>query len=95
MVGDWQGVQWMVGNAPGNYDVMATSFHFDPQGNYSFTYKSNVEKGTYKVENNMLFTRPEGENEMMVYIEKQHGDTLQFRMNRGGTNELLTLIRVR
>lgn len=94
ILGKWQGAQWLVENKPGNYDVAATSFEFDSTGNYMFTYKTNVEKGAYKVENNMLFTRPKGEKEMMVFIEKLNGDTLQFKMNRGGTEELLTLLRI-
>jgi len=93
ITGKWQGAEWLVENKPGNYDVAATGFEFDSTGNYQFTYQTNVEKGTYKVENNMLFTRPKGEKEMMVYIEKLSGDTLQFKMNRGGTTELLTLLR--
>ncbi|MBS1927960.1 MAG: lipocalin family protein [Chitinophagaceae bacterium] len=95
IIGHWQGTQWLVENRPGNYNADSTSFKFDEKGNYTFTYKSNVEAGTYKVENNMLFTRPAGEKEMMVYIEKLSGDTLQFKMDRGGVSELLTLLRQR
>lgn len=93
IVGEWSGVEWLVNNKPSGYDALNTSFSFDEKGNYQFNYISNVEKGTYKVENDMLFTRPEGEREIMVKIVQLTPDTLVFDMNRGGKPEKLTLIR--
>jgi hypothetical protein len=93
IVGQWFGKQWLVNGQPSNYDAAATSFTFDDKGNYSFTYSNTVEKGTYKVEEDMLFTEPNGQVEMMVKITKLTKDSLVFDMNRGGTAEVLMLTR--
>ena len=93
IIGKWVGIEWLVENAPSNLNAVGTSFTFDEKNNYTFDYAGNVEKGTYKVENDMLFTTPEGEREIMVRIEKLSGDSLVFKMNRGGRDEKLTLLR--
>ena len=95
IIGNWQGIEWLVEKQPGVYEAAAASFSFDDKAHYSFTYKNNTENGTYKVENNMLFTKPEAGQEIMVLIEKLNSDTLVFQMNRGGIKEELTLLRVR
>ena len=41
----------------------------------------------------MLFTKPEGQAEIMVKISKLTNDSLVFDMNRGGTVEVLTLLK--
>jgi hypothetical protein len=41
----------------------------------------------------MLYVRPEGKLEFPVRINKFTADTLQFLMNRGGTEEILTLAK--
>ncbi len=93
IIGQWTGISWDVEGKPSGHNATATSFSFDEKGNYSFNYAQTEEKGTYKVENNMLFTRPAGQHEIMVRIAKLTNDSLVFDMNRGGTAELLTLLR--
>ena len=93
IIGQWTGASWYVDGKPSGHNAAATGFSFDEKGNYSFNYAGTLEKGTYKVENNMLFTRPAGQNEIMVKIAKLTSDTLVFDMNRGGTAEVLTLLR--
>ncbi len=93
IIGKWKGVEWLVEKQPGNYDASSASFSFDDKEHYNFTYKNNIENGTYKVENKMLFTKPEGGTEIMVLIQKLSGDTMIFEMNRGGVKEELTLLR--
>lgn len=93
IVGKWVGIEWLVQNAPSKHNAVGTSFTFDDKGNYTFDYAGTLQKGTYKVENDMLFTRPTGEAEIMVRIEKLTGDSLVFLMNRGGSDEKLTLFR--
>ena len=93
IIGSWNGVEWLVSGQPSENDASKTSFTFDDKGKYSFNYGGTVEKGTYKVENNMLFTTPEKQQEIMVYIAKLTADTLVFDMNRGGQPETLTLLR--
>lgn len=93
IIGSWQGTQWLSGGKPSDYNVEQTSFSFNDKGEYSFDYGSKKEKGTYKIEHDMLFTTPAGETEMMVRIDKLTKDSMVFNMNRGGEEELLTLIR--
>ena len=91
--GKWQGIEWLANGKPSDMKATATAFEFDDKGNYSFDYAGEMQTGTYKVENNMLFTTPVGEQEIMVKITKLKGDTLVFDMNRGGRPEILTLIK--
>ena len=93
LIGNWTGVQWLVNDKPSGFDAQSTFFSFDQKGAYTYEYLGNKEKGTYKVENEMLFTTPENQQEMMVKIAKLTKDTLIFDMNRGGQAEMLTLIR--
>jgi heat shock protein HslJ len=91
--GNWKATEWLVNGQPSEVNARQTSFSFDDKGNYSFAHGGANETGSYKVENNMLFTTPKGETEMMVKIIKLTQDSLVFDMNRGGQPETLTLLR--
>ena len=93
IIGSWQASEWLVRGEPSESNSNGTSFTFNDKGEYTFTHSGNIEKGTYKVENDMLFTTPDKENEMMVKIDKLTKDSLVFGMNRGGVEEVLTLVR--
>ncbi len=93
IIGNWSGKEWLINGSPSNRNVAETHFIFDDKGNYSYSYSGTEEKGTYKVENNMLFTKPGDQQEIMVKIAKLTADSLIFDMNRGGQTELLTLTR--
>ena len=93
IIGNWTGNEWLVNGSPSNRNVAETHFTFDDKGNYTYTYSGTEEKGTYKVENDMLFTKPGDQQEIMVKIKKLSTDTLIFDMNRSGQTELLTLLR--
>ncbi len=91
--GNWKATEWLVNGQPSETNAQQTFFSFDDKGNYSFDHAATKETGTYKVENDMLFTTPKGQNEMMVKIMKLTADSLVFDMNRGGQPETLTLLR--
>ncbi|MGG9971965.1 lipocalin family protein [Ferruginibacter sp. SUN002] len=93
IIGSWQGAEWLVNGQPSDNNAKATSFTFNEKGDYTFNYGGVIEKGTYKVENAMLFTTPEKQQEIMVNITKLTNDSLVFDMNRGGQPETLTLLR--
>lgn len=93
IVGNWQAVQWLVGNQASNNNVAGTSFNFTATDSYTYNYAGNKEEGTYKVENDMLFTKPVNQAEMMVKIVKLNKDSLVFDMNRAGQAETLVLIK--
>ncbi|MBK8711939.1 MAG: lipocalin family protein [Niastella sp.] len=78
---------------PGSHDANAVHFNFDDKGNYTYQYASLHEAGTYKIENDMLFTKLPNENEMMVKIVKLSADSLVFDMSRNGTDETLFLLK--
>ena len=93
IIGKWNATEWLVNGVASETNAVGTSFTFYDKGDYTFTHTSHVEKGTYKVENEMLFTTPDNQEEMMVKIEKLTKDSLVFGMHRGGQEEVLTLIR--
>ncbi|MFT3910558.1 MAG: lipocalin family protein [Ferruginibacter sp.] len=93
IVGNWSGAEWLINGQPSDRKVQTTAFSFDDKGGYSFDYDGTKQEGTYKVENDMLFTTPKGEAEIMVKITKLTKDSLVFDMNRGGQPETLTLIK--
>ena len=93
IIGNWSGVEWLVNGAPSGHSAGDTHFTFDNKGEYSFEYGETREKGTYKIENDMLFTTPAGQQEIMVKITRLTKDSLVFDMNRGGQPETLTLIK--
>lgn len=93
IVGKWNAVSWTENGMPNVAKSENTSFVFDEKEHYSFTHDGTTKSGTYKVENNLLFTTEEGMQEIMVNITKLTADSLVFDMNNGGTPEQLTLIK--
>jgi len=93
ILGNWKAVSWTDNGTPNVAKAENTSFVFDEKNHYSFTHGGTTKNGTYKVENNLLFTTEEGMQEIMVNITKLTADSLIFDMNNGGTPEQLTLIR--
>lgn len=91
--GHWSGIEWLADGSPSSYDPQDASFTFSEDGDYTFQYGSNTEKGKYSFSNNQLFTTPDGGIRMMVKVIRMENDTLVFDMNRGGVAERLTLIR--
>ncbi len=93
IIGNWQATEWLVNGQPSNLKVETTSFRFNDKSEYTFEYAGTKETGSYKVENDMLFTTPKGQQEMMVRISKVTTDSLVFDMNRSGQPEILTLVK--
>lgn len=93
IIGNWSGTEWLVNNKPSGMDAAGTRFSFNDNGEYTFEYNETKEKGTYKVENDMLFTTATGQEEIMVRITRLTKDSLVFDMSRGGQPETLILLR--
>ncbi len=93
IVGKWNAVSWTENGTPNVAKSENTSFVFDEKQHYSFTHDGTTKSGTYKVENNLLFTTEEGMQEIMVNIAILNKDSLVFDMNNAGVAEKLTLIR--
>jgi len=95
IIGKWKAVSWLENGVPNASKAENTEFNFDENEHYTFSHDSDVKKGTYKVENNLLFTTEEGMQEIMVNISKLNTDTLVFDMNNAGTPEQLTLLKLK
>ncbi len=93
ILGKWTGIEWLVDGHASSHTPGEAVFTFKADGLYTFEYSGNVENGKYYVNNNELFTTPDGGIKMMVKIPKLTQDTLIFDMNRGGQSEKLTLKR--
>lgn len=93
IIGNWQGAEWLANGKPSENNAKSTSFSFNEKGEYSFINAGNTEKGSYKIDSDMLFTTPEGKQEIMVKIAKLTKDSLVFEMNRGGQAESLVLLK--
>ena len=93
IVGKWNAVSWTENGTPNVAKSENTSFVFDEKQHYSFTHDGTTKSGTYKVENNLLFTTEKGMQEIMVNIAILNKDSLVFDMNNAGVAEKLTLIR--
>ena len=93
IIGNWSGTAWLVNGLPSELNAPGTHFTFNEKGEYTFVYNDTKEKGTYKVENDMLFTTASGQQEIMVKITRITKDSLVFDMSRGGQPETLILLR--
>lgn len=93
IVGNWAGAEWLMNGKPSVANAKNTSFTFNDKGEYIYINGGVKTIGTYKIENDMLFTTPLNQQEMMVKIAKLTKDSLVFDMNRGGQPETLTLIK--
>ncbi|MEO7444906.1 MAG: lipocalin family protein [Ferruginibacter sp.] len=93
IIGDWNGSEWLVDGKPGLRNAQETHFNFNDGGNYTFIYGSTIEKGKYKIDDNKLYTKPLGQEEIMVNIGKLTADSLIFVMNRSGVHEILILLK--
>ncbi len=93
IIGNWQAITWVNGSGASIQNTETTSFLFSNDNKYTYNNLGTTEKGTYKVENDMLFTTPENGTEMMVKIAKLTKDSLMFSMSRSGFQESITLIK--
>ncbi len=88
--GKWKVVEWTAnGNVKG--DVTDDWFDFKTDGTYSSRFGGLQQEGTYRLEYNRLYTKAEGESEIVVKIESLTSDSLKIGMNRGGRPEILVL----
>jgi hypothetical protein len=93
LVGDWKGAEWLVNGQPSEYDATKVIFHFGGDGGYTSDFGGDIEKGTYILRDDKLYTTPDEQLEIMVQISKLTKDSLIFDMNRSGQPEQLTLVK--
>jgi Lipocalin-like domain len=93
IIGKWQATQWLTKDKAINNDIVI--FTFDNKAGYVYENNGTIEKGTYKIDNNSLYTTAEKQQEIMVNITKLTTDSLTFEMNRGGQAETLILVKAK
>jgi major membrane immunogen (membrane-anchored lipoprotein) len=93
IIGSWHAAQWQSNGKSLQRNVETTYFTFTDKGTYTFENNGTLEYGTYKVENDNLFTTAKDKQEIMVKLVKLTTDSLVFDMNNGGQAETLTLVK--
>ena len=91
--GEWECTSWI--NKVKEIDKCRNNVHFQFKEDKSYYSKlgSVEDSGSYKIQKDKLYVTPLGKMEMAVEITKLNNDTLEFLMNQGGEEEILTLIR--
>jgi len=97
--GDWQCVRILEEGAPLELETSDIKFSFTPDGLY--TYQSTLayrEAGTYRLAGDKLYTRDTinaNALEKVVKIALLTPDSLHFKMNDGGKERIMELVRAR
>ncbi len=89
--GKWQAVNWATAGGE-NRATENVSFDFQSTS-YAAKLGGREEAGSFRIDGDKLYTKAEGQQEIMVKITKLTADSLVFDMNRGGVHEVLTLKR--
>ncbi len=93
IVGKWKGVKWESEGKDRSSQIGDYWFDFRDDNTYASFFGGVDEQGKYYVEGNRLYTKADGENEIVVEIRSLTQDTLRIGMNRGGVPETLVLAR--
>ena len=94
LLGDWNGASWTVEDGK-NRSADAIKFSFSEDGSYSAGYGAQLEKGTYRMAGDKLYTTETGKIEKMVKVVQLTADSLAFEMNRMGTYEQILLVKAK
>ncbi len=93
LLGQWQGTEWLIFDKPSEMDAAQVLFEFKEDGTYTASFGNQTQNGTWRTDNDKLYTTENGKREIMVKILKADGSALDFEMNRGGQEETLKLIK--
>lgn len=96
--GDWTGLSLTEEGDSVPIDPAQLRFRFDPSvKTYTFNSTLNYkEEGDFRLEQDRLYTTDrlnEGSLEKVVKITKLENDTLRFKMNSAGKEQIMTLRR--
>lgn len=99
LVGDWQAVDLVEAGMPVEADIEVVQFHFDKNNQYQYHGTLNYEEaGTYYVESSYLFTTDtlnRATTEKAVEITQLTEDSLFIKMNDGGKERIMKLVKVK
>lgn len=93
LIGKWKGVSWKVNGKESGRDFGSIKFEFQMGDLYTASYGGQVEKGSFRLSGDKLYTIAENKIEKMVKLASLKADTLIMDMNRAGESEQLTLIK--
>jgi hypothetical protein len=95
IVGEWECVSWV--DVASSKDKCASNAYFSFNKDNTYTSKVSAQdtKGTYKIADGILYSKPNGKLEIAVEIKTLTSDTLSFTMSRSGNAEILTLVKKR
>ena len=93
IVGDWECISWI--DTATSRDKCNDNAHFSFKEDNTYTSKVGAQetKGTYKIADGILYSKPDDKLEIAVEINTLNADTLSFTMSRSGNEEVLTLIK--
>lgn len=93
LLGHWTGTEWLREGKPLDADASQVHFTFNADGTFEAKFGAQTEAGIFNMEGDKLYTKAEGQLRKMVKIQKLSADTLQFQMNRTGTEEVMVLVK--
>lgn len=94
LLGQWQGTEWLIFDKPSEeMDAAQVLFEFKEDGTYTASFGNQNQSGTWRTDNDKLYTTETGKREIMVKILKADSTALDFEMNRGGQEETLKLVK--
>lgn len=91
--GLWQTVDWKV-VATGQRIDNKMDFAFTTSDRYAVDYGSQKEEGSFYLAGEYLHTKEDSALEKSVRVSKLTRDTMIFEMNRAGSIEVVTLVKV-
>lgn len=93
LLGQWQGVSWKVRGEESGRNFGAVRFEFNTDDTYSAAFGDQLERGTFRLSGDKLYTTGENKIEKMVKLSRLSADTLVMDMNRVGVSEELVLAK--
>ncbi len=90
IIGNWFSTVWL---QEGSDTGLRAMMSFREDKTYYAVFQDNSEHGTWRIESHKLYMTADGEQQIMVRIDKLDGDDLEISMNRGGLREKVTLMR--
>lgn len=91
--GKWKAADWLVRGKPAGKNLSNVWFQFNVDKTYQSQLGSQNEKGTYKLKGDYLYTRADGQLEILVKVSRPSADTLVLEMNNSGSDETLVLVK--
>ncbi|MFT4611960.1 MAG: tryptophanase [Glaciecola sp.] len=93
IVGEWECTSWIDVASSKDKCVSNAYFSFNKDKSYTSKVGAQETKGTYKIADGILYSKPDGKLEIAVEINALTADTLSFTMSRSGNAEILTLVK--